>query len=100
MSSNASHPRGDGLGPVVYHNEHDDDELSTSVLVALDSLPGFDAEASEEVLFSQIDPDALDALFRANSTADRTSGRVSFTVASYHVSVSAAGEIVIRDRQP
>jgi hypothetical protein len=99
MSIDASHP-GDGFGPVVYRTEHDDaDDLSTSVLMALDSLPDFDAEVSGDVLFSRIDPDALDALFRANSTALRASGQVTFPIDRYHVTVSATGDIVVRERR-
>lgn len=98
MSVDASRP-GDGCGPVVYRTEHDTDALSTSVLMALDSLPGFDAKADEEMLFTRVDPDALDALFQSNATAARASGRVSFPVDDYHVTVSAAGSIVIRERR-
>jgi hypothetical protein len=98
MSIDASRP-GDSCGPVVYRTEHDSGELSTSVLMALDSLPGFDATVNDDMLFKHVDPDALDALFQSNSTAARAVGGVNFPVDDYHVTVSASGDIVIRERR-
>lgn len=84
-------------GAVVYRstgNDHDDTELSTSVLMALDSVPGYDMENSETVVFDHIDLDALDELF---SQAQRTSHQqqVTFPVADYKVTATATGEITI-----
>lgn len=97
MSVDASQPR-DGFGPVVHRTKHETGALSTSVLMALDSLPGFDAEMNADVLFTQVDPDALDALFQSTSTGMRSSGRVSFPIDDYHVTVNGDGDIVIRER--
>jgi hypothetical protein len=71
--------------------------LSTSVLVALDSLTDFDATTSEDLLFDYVDPDALDRLFARSPDTDRTAGWVTFPVADYHVAVGADGEIIIRE---
>jgi hypothetical protein len=73
------------------------DSVSTSVLMALDSLPEFDAASSDEVLFEHVDPDALDALFDAPGNTDRARGMVSFPVGDYDVLVRASGEILIQD---
>lgn len=99
MSSNSVPPPCDGEGPVLHRTTHDtaDGDVSTSVLVALDSLTDFDARESEDLLFDSVDPDALDRLFVRTPDSDRTSGWVTFPIGEYHVAVSAAGDIVIRD---
>lgn len=83
----------------VYHlssDENDEAELSTTILMALDSVPGYDAENSETVVFDHIDLDALDELFsQADGTSSR--GKVTFPVANYQVTATAAGEITIRE---
>lgn len=82
-------------GAVVYRSTgNDHTELSTSVLMALDSVPGYDMENSETVVFDHIDLDALDELF---SQAERTSRqqKVTFPVADYKVTATATGEITI-----
>lgn len=85
---------------VVYRSRHDvrdETELSTSILLALDSIPEFDIESSETVVFEHIDPDALNGLFRPVSRL-RGDGQVTFPVDQYEVTVTAAGEITIRRR--
>jgi len=83
---------------VVYHSRPKNDEdanLSTRVLAALDSVPGYDIENSETVLFDHIDLDALDELFRPVAGRSRY-GVVTFPVDQYEVTVTAGGEITVR----
>jgi hypothetical protein len=99
MSSQSPRSGNDGAGPVVCRANFDDTEsVATNILLALDSLPEFDAATSEDRLFQHVDPDALDALFRSAPGADRTQGWVNFPVGDYDVSVCAQGDIVVRDR--
>lgn len=86
--------RGDSI---VYQTEHDPDggtELSTSVLLALEELPEFDLENSENVVFDDIDLDALDDLFRPVN-GDSRSGHVTFPAGQYDVTVTATGQITV-----
>lgn len=69
-------------------------QLSTRVLMALDELPGYDAESTDHTLFDAIDPDALDALFRPAADGD---GSVTFTVEDYQVTATAAGEVMVQE---
>jgi hypothetical protein len=82
----------------VHHPEAG--SLSTTVLDALDSLPDVNLGDSQPVLFDQIDPDALDALFRSSPTTERTAGQVRFPIAGYEVVVGADGTITIHGHQP
>jgi hypothetical protein len=86
-------------GPVVYRSTVDPDEetpFSTGVLMALDSVPGFDVEDSDTVVFDHVDLGALDELFRP--VDGESQARVTFPVDGYEVTVTAAGEITIRTR--
>lgn len=83
---------------VVYHTAPDSPdavELSTSILLALDSIPGYDIEDSETVVFDHIDLDALDELFSPVDGNPRN-GQVTFDIEQYEVTATAAGEITIR----
>lgn len=85
-------------GAVVHRSEHDvhgDDELSTSVLMALDSLRGYDTENGSPV-FEHVDLDALDDIFSPVDGEPRA-GHVTFTIESYEVTARANGEITIRE---
>lgn len=85
-------------GAVVHRSEHDvhgDTELSTSVLMALDDLPGYDAE-SGAVVFEHVDLDALDDIFSPIDGETRT-GHVTFTIGPYEVTAASNGEITIRE---
>lgn len=96
--SSMSDIQDDGSETVVHRSRHDptgETALSTSVLVALDSIPGFDLENSDTVIFDHVDLDALDELFRPVSGGRRT-GRVTFPVDGYEVTATADGEITIR----
>lgn len=86
---------------VVYQTEHDPadgTELSTSVLMALDSTPGFDIEDSDSIVFDTIDLEALDDLFRP-ATESQPCGHVTFPADEYKVTVTAANQITVRERQ-
>ena len=85
-------------GTIVYRSEpdtHEKTRLSTSILDALDSVPDYNVENSETVVFDHVDLDALDELF---TRVDKTSrqGTVTFPVAEYQVTATAAGEITVR----
>lgn len=83
---------------VVYHSGGSNEEaLSTSVLEALDSVPGFDIENSDSVVFDHVDLDALDDLFTA-STGETPRGTVTFPIDDYEVTVTADGEVTVRAR--
>lgn len=73
----------------------DETELSTRVLMALDSVPDYDVENNESVVFDHIDLDALDDLF-GHVAEKQPRGRVTFPVARHEVTVTAAGDITIR----
>ena len=86
-------------GSVVYQSSSDstsDDSLSTRVLMALDEIPGFDAEHGDTIVFDHIDLDALDDLFGPINESQRT-GQVTFPVDGYEVTATADGEITIRE---
>ena len=96
--SGTSNVHGGAAEPVVTarHDPDDGDELSTSVLMALDEVPGYDIEETRGAIFEQIDLGALDELFRPVEGTERE-GRVTFPVDGYEVTVTAGGEITITD---
>lgn len=71
-------------------------ELSTRVLTALDSLPGFDMENSETVIFDHIDLDALDELFNSDRESEEY-GRVTFQLEQFLVTATATGDVIIEE---
>ena len=86
-------------GSIVHRSSHDpssDGSLSTSILLALDEVPGFDTEDGETVVFDYIDLDALDDLFSPIDGSRRT-GQVTFVVDGYEVTATDDGEITIRE---
>lgn len=87
-------------GTIVHRSQHDlrdETNLSTSVLIALNSGLGYDLENGDTVVFDHIDLDALDELFQPVNGTPRE-GRVTFPVDQYEVTVTAAGEITIVER--
>jgi len=84
---------------ILYHEYHDPaaEDLSTSVLLALDSIPEFDAQDGDSVVYDFVDLDALDALF-AGTTNERS--HVTFVIDDLTVTVTAAGEITIQSETP
>lgn len=84
----------------VYRTQYDPDgesSLTTSVLLALDAVPDYDAQDSETVVFDHVDPDALNDLFSPIADGNRN-GEVRFTVDQYEVTATAAGDITISNR--
>lgn len=101
MDCDSTRSRQGGVQPreIVHRSYHDptgETDLSTSVLLALDSLPGYDLHGGDESLFDRLDPDALDALFEPAAASRRAEGQVTFTIDSYEVTACANGEITIR----
>jgi hypothetical protein len=88
--------RTDANGTVVYRSDGQEDrKLSTAVLEALDSVPGYDIENSDTVVFEHIDLDALDELFTTTNGTSRQ-GEVTFSVGEYRVTATADGEVIVR----
>lgn len=90
--------RSDVEGRILHCSRFDarnGERLTTSVLMALDEIPGCDVESEEFVAFEHVDPDALDALFDGNSSG---TGQVTFPVDEYEITATAAGDIAIRAR--
>lgn len=86
-------------GEIIHHSvptEPGDPNLSMRVLAALDSVPGYDLENSETVIFDNIDLDALDELFRSADESPRR-GHVTFPVDRYEVTVTANGEVTVTE---
>lgn len=84
---------------VVHRSQHDihgGQELSTSVLMALDTLPEYDVESGDAIVFDNVDLDALDEIFRPVEGTSR-SGHVTFVTGDYEVTAGADGEITIRE---
>ena len=102
MSTPPSPPGEDSGKSLVRRVEHDwaSDDLGTTIFMALDSLSGFEVDASEDILFGQVDPDALGSLFEPVEDAARTEGEVRFPVDSYEVSVGADGTVEIYAGEP
>ncbi len=96
MSGGCSQVASEATGTVIRRaSVEDGDCVSTAVLQTLDSLPNFQATASDEPLFDVVDPDALDRFFSPTADGGRTRGHVCFPVDGYEVRVNAAGEIVV-----
>lgn len=88
--------RAEAKGTVVYRSDgQGETKLSTRVLEALDSAPGYDVENSDTVVFDHVDLDALDELF-ASASGEPPQGQVTFPVGQYHVTATAAGEVILR----
>lgn len=91
--------QGESDGTIVNRTTVDPEngtELSTGVLMALDSVPGYDIENSDIVIFDHVDLDALDELFTAVDGTPQQ-GQVTFPVDRYQITVTAAGEITIHN---
>lgn len=82
-------------GTVVYlSNSQDNQKLSTRVLEALGSVPGYDVESSDTIVFDHVDLDALDELFTATDGRSRQR-KVTFPVGEYHVTATANDEVIV-----
>lgn len=87
-------PEGETVVHNSQHDIHGDEELSTSVLMALDSLPEYDVESGDAIVFDHIDLDALDDIFQPVNGTSRN-GHVTFSTENYEVTAAADGEITI-----
>ncbi|MFC6824234.1 HalOD1 output domain-containing protein [Halopelagius fulvigenes] len=90
-------PRPDG-GEWEFVTAHDwetDDELSTSIVVALAAYTGRDADETGP-LYPTVDADVLDALLRPPSDDCDYDVQVRFPYRSWEFTVSSRGEIGIR----
>jgi hypothetical protein len=98
----------EGSGQEVVRYTADEDELpSEAVIEALRAAtgrtasPGRVADKGGELLdpiFRSVDLEALDALFRSVYGDAEATKTVTFTYSEYEVTVSAAGEVVVRKR--
>ena len=78
----------------------DDAENPSAMVIGLIAdLEGADPVELSPPLYSAIDPDALDALFRfSEDDAPQTSGYVYFEYHDYEIRVQSDGEIAILNR--
>lgn len=73
-----------------------DRDITQAVFETLGNIPGFDPSDVDQTLFEAIDPDALEAVFCATNSSDRSAGRITFPFAGYELTVTAGGEVVVR----
>lgn len=86
-------------GTQNYFFQHDFEgpaSLTTTLVHAIADVTGIDVTDTEFTLHDHVDPDALDRLFAPKPDGTpRTSGRFSFTVWEYQVTVHGDGRIAI-----
>jgi len=102
MSSATARSGGHGPTSETVRVEHDGDDISPSLAVVegiadlADVEPVDLADEAGIVLYEHVDPDALDSIVNARLS---DSVNVSFTVASYEVSVDDADVVVRRSTE-
>lgn len=74
-----------------------DRDITQVVFDTLDQVPGFDPDDVDQTLYEAVDPDALEAVFSATRSSDRSVGRITFPFAGYELTVTADGEVVVRN---
>lgn len=82
--------------------EYDWDEIESVGSLVVETVAEFAGDPPTELerLYSRVDTDALDVLFRpVAGGASRTGGKVEFPFDDYFVSVHADGRIVVRSQQ-
>ena len=72
-------------------------ELSTRILMALDSISEYDIENGGSVVYDYIDLDALDELFTPTDETGRN-GKVTFCIDQYEITATADGAVTISRR--
>lgn len=90
----------EGRDRIVYRSEPDspgEEMLSTRILMALDSVPRYDAESSETVVFDYVDLDAIDELFSPTNGKPQD-GQITFEIDQYEVTATAAGAITVKEK--
>lgn len=76
------------------HDFSDDTSLTTTLVLMLEEI--MDDDATLEVLYDVVDPDALDDIFRPRSAVTPyRRGHVAFIVSDHQVTVFSDGVIVI-----
>lgn len=80
--------------------EHDpqDQPITVSIIRAVATVSAVDPLSLEPRLYDVVEPDALETLLAADPTSDDL--RVSFPFGSYTVTVTGAGEILVRENVP
>lgn len=73
----------------------DSHSISVSIIRAVASVSGSDPLSLEPRLYDVIDPDALERLLTADATSSEV--RITFLFGNHEVTVTAAGEIIVRD---
>lgn len=69
------------------------DSIATAIVETVATEEGVDPVDLDVPLYSAIDPDALDRLFRSAPAGTDIDGRVTFTYAGYGVTVHATGAV-------
>ncbi len=93
---------GAGIDPpagtaVVAHDWDADVSLALTIVETIARLSGQPPERLER-LYDHIDPDSLESLFApATEGSNRNTGRVTFQLDVYTVTVHAAGTVVVTD---
>ena len=78
-----------------FHDWESDESLSTEIVSALEALAGPDLPDGER-LYDRVDPDSLDTVFAPpNGRTHRNTGRLSFQLGAYTVTVHASGFVVL-----
>lgn len=83
--------------PITYQAEPDQ-PLSEAVIEAVASAAEIDAlELADEhgPLYDAIDPTALDSLFQATPSSERSVGAVTFDYAGYRITVDQTGQVTL-----
>ena len=75
----------------LYHPD-DDRELSTAILETIEALKNEDLTKAHFQLYDDIDPDALEKLFRKDATANTS---VEFTTDDVEVTLRGNGAVAI-----
>lgn len=79
--------------PTVSYTPDQGEELSSAIVETLSTAKGRDITEDECVLYNNIDPDALDGMFRRNT--DENTVKVEFTTHDAIVVIWGNGEIII-----
>lgn len=72
-----------------------DQSLSVSIIRAVATVAGVDPLSLQPRLYDVIDPDALETLVATNTAQSEI--RVTFVFGAYKITVTQAGEIIVRD---
>lgn len=86
-------PHDEEFPTYTWYDPDEEQALSEAVIDAIEAHENIDASREEFVLYEQIDPDALDGLFRPDANADIT---VKFRIDEVTVTLWGDGGIDIR----